>query len=96
MASDPWARRYRIEGVPVVRVFPGLPASKAGMSGAWKNYRGEIVLGDIIVRIDDSPITNNDDYLSFMEHKKPGEEILVFTVLNDKERQYRLRLAEPQ
>ena len=96
LASDAWARRYRIEGVPVVRVFPGLPAAMAGMSGAWKNYRGEIVLGDIIVRIEDQPITSNDDYLSYMEQKKPGDEILIVTDLNGEERQYQLRLAEPQ
>jgi len=96
LASDEWARRYRIEGVPIVRVFPGLPASAAGMSGAWKNYRGEIVLGDIIVRIDNQVIESSDDYLSFMEQKKPGDEILIVTELNGEEREYRLTLAEPQ
>jgi S1-C subfamily serine protease len=96
LASDSWARRYRIKGVPIVRVFPGLPAAQAGMTGAWKNYRGEIVLGDIIVRIDNTPIDNSDDYLSYMEQKQPGEEILIVTELNGEEREYRLRLAEPQ
>ncbi len=96
LASESWARRYRIKGVPVVRVFPGLPAAEAGMSGLWKNYRGEYVLGDIITALDGRPVANNDDYLSFMEKKKPGDVIVVATDLNGQIREYRLRLAEPQ
>jgi S1-C subfamily serine protease len=96
LASDGWSRRYRIDGLAVVRVFPGLPAEQAGMSGAWKNSRGEIVLGDIITGVDDQPIRSNDDYLSFMEKKRPGDEVVISAELNGKPRQYRLRLAEPQ
>jgi S1-C subfamily serine protease len=96
LASDRWARRYRIKGVPVVRVFRGLPAAEAGMTGAWKNNRGEIVLGDIITTIDGKTIANNDDYLSIMEKKKPGDEIVLTTQLNKQQRQYTLTLIEPQ
>ena len=96
LASARWSRRQRIEGVPVVRVFPGMPAAEAGMSGAWKNYRGEIVLGDIIKAIDGQSVANNDDYLSFMEKRKTGDEVVITTELNGEEREYRVRLAEPQ
>jgi S1-C subfamily serine protease len=96
LASDAWSRHYRIEGIPVVRVFPGMPAADAGMSGAWRNQRGEIVLGDIIVGIDDRTIESNDDYLSYMESKRPGDQVIVKTTLNGKEKQYLLKLAEPQ
>jgi S1-C subfamily serine protease len=96
LASDRWTRHYRIKGIPVVRVFPGMPASDAGMSGAWRNRRGEIVLGDIIVGIDDKDINSNDDYLSYMEGKQPGDQVVVKTTLNGKEKQYLLKLAEPQ
>jgi S1-C subfamily serine protease len=96
LASDQWGRRYGIKGVPVVRVFRGLPAAEAGMTGAWKNNRGEIVLGDIIIGIDGITVTNNDDYLSIMEKKKPGDEILLTTQLNKQQREYTLTLIEPQ
>ena len=55
LASDQWVQRYRIEGLPVVQVYPGLPAAEAGMSGAYRNARGEVVLGDIITDIDGKP-----------------------------------------
>ena len=96
LASDRWARRYHIRGMPVVRVFPGLPAAEAGMSGAWKNHRGEIILGDIITAIDGQPISNNDDYLNYMEQHKPGDQLLISTELNGQKREYQVRLAEPQ
>jgi S1-C subfamily serine protease len=96
LASDQWARRYGIKGVPVVRAFRGLPAAEAGMIGVWKNRRGEIVLGDIIIAIDGKTITSNDDYLSTMEKKKPGDEIVLTSQLNNQLREYRLILIEPQ
>jgi S1-C subfamily serine protease len=96
LASDGWARRYRIEGVPVVRVFPGLPAAEAGLQGVYKNFRGDIQLGDVIVELDGKKVRNNDDYLSFMEKKKPGDRITVTTRRDGERREFRLRLAEPQ
>jgi len=96
LASDRWAKRYRIEGVPVVRVFPGMPAAESGMRGAWKNYRGEIMLGDIITAIDGTAISSSDDYLSIMERLQPGEQILITTEFNGETREYTVTLAEPQ
>jgi S1-C subfamily serine protease len=96
LASDRLSQRYHFDGLPIVRVFPGMPAATAGMSGARKNYRGEIVLGDIIKDIDGTAITNNDDYLSYMEKKKPGDQIVIRTSLHGQSKQYQLELVEPQ
>tara|TARA_B100001540_G_C15807269_1_gene642659 strand:+ start:1761 stop:2831 length:1071 start_codon:yes stop_codon:yes gene_type:complete len=96
LASDRWVRRYRIEGVPVVQVYPGLPAAEAGMSGAWRNARGEVVLGDIITAIDGRPIRSQDDYFSALEAHKPGDEVTIETRLGERERSYRVRLIESQ
>jgi len=96
LASDRWIRRYRIQGLPIVRVFPGLPASEAGLVGAYRNSRGEITLGDIITHIDDKPIRNNDDYLSLMENRKVGEVVTVRTRRGDDEREFEVELAESQ
>ena len=73
-----------------------MPADDAGIRGAWRNQRGEIVLGDIITAIDDKTINSNDDYLSYMESKRPGDQVLIKTSLNGQEKQYLLELAEPQ
>lgn len=96
LASDSWARRYGIKGLPVVRVFPGLPAEEAGITGAWQGARGEIRLGDVITAIDDQPVRTQDDYFSYLERKKPGDEVLITTQRGGEKLQFRVRLTESQ
>lgn len=96
LASDRWIRRYRIEGLPVVRVFQGLPAEQAGIRGALRNARGEILLGDIIVAIDDKPVRSNDDYLSLLEARQPGDTVTVTLRRGDEQREVTVILTESQ
>lgn len=96
LASDRWARRYRIEGAPIVRVFPGLPAERAGIRGVWRDFRGDVQLGDVIVAIDGAPIKSADDYLSFMEKHKPGEKVVITTRRDGQQKDFEIRLADPQ
>jgi S1-C subfamily serine protease len=96
LASDRWVRHYGIEGLPVVRAYPGLPAAKAGIKGAYRGRRGEIVLGDIITHIDDKPIRSHDDYYSTLETYEAGERVKVTSRLGDKVVTYRLELVESQ
>jgi len=96
LASDRWISRYRIPGLPVVRVYPGLPADLAGISGAYRNARGEVVLGDIITHLNDTPVKNNDDYLSAMETMEAGNTVVIKTRLGDEEKTYKVELTESQ
>ena len=74
-APDYWANRYGIEGVLIVSTIPGMPADRAGISGMSRDRRGNIVLGDIVIRIDDKKITNNDDLLTVLEQHKEGDKV---------------------
>jgi S1-C subfamily serine protease len=96
LASDQWLQRYQIAGVPVVQVYPGLPAAEAGISGAYRNSRGEIILGDIITHIDGKTIHSQDDYFNNLEAHKPGDVISIKTRLGDETRTYRVKLVESQ
>ncbi|MFK8047650.1 MAG: S1C family serine protease [Halioglobus sp.] len=96
LASDRWITRYRIKGLPVVRVDPGLPADQAGISGARRNSRGDILLGDILTHLNDIPLRTNDDYLSAMEGLQPGDTVIIKTNFDDDEREYSVRLTESQ
>ncbi|MFT4517797.1 MAG: S1-C subfamily serine protease [Halioglobus sp.] len=96
LASDRWIKRYRLDGVPLVRVFAGLPAAEAGMNGAYRNSRGEIVLGDIITHIDDKPVRNQDDFYSALEEHTPGDKITLKTRLGDETRSYVVELVQSQ
>ena len=96
LASDRWVRRYRVKGLPVVRVYPGLPAHKAGMTGAWRNSRGEVILGDVITHIDGKAIADHDDYFSALEDHEPGDRVEITTRLGKDEKTYRVTLIESQ
>ncbi|MEQ9464511.1 MAG: trypsin-like peptidase domain-containing protein [Haliea sp.] len=96
LASDSWIRRYRIKGLPVVRVFQGLPADRAGIRGAYRNTRGEILLGDIIVAVNGKPVRSNDDYLSLLEAQQPGDRVTVTLRNGDEQREVSVTLTESQ
>lgn len=96
LASDRWIRRFRVEGLPVVRVIPGLPAHQAGLRGAYRNRYGDIVLGDVITHIDDQPLRRQDDYYSALEKREPGDTVTLRTRQGDVENTYRITLVESQ
>jgi S1-C subfamily serine protease len=63
LASDRWLRQYRVDGVPIVRTYRGFPADNAGMVGARRGSRGEVILGDVITHIDGERVASNDEFL---------------------------------
>ncbi|MFV0478071.1 MAG: S1C family serine protease [Parahaliea sp.] len=93
LASDIWIHRYRIKGVPVVRTLAGMPADKAGIRGAYRNRVGEVVLGDIITRINDREIRNNDDFLNLLESHKAGDVVRIELHRGEQQRTVELTLV---
>jgi S1-C subfamily serine protease len=74
--SDTIARRAGLRGVIIEKVAPGGPAAKAGLRGLTRTPR-QIGLGDVIVGIDDYPITNYDDLFNALDHYEPGATVKV-------------------
>jgi len=96
LASDGWIQQYQVDGVPVVQVYPGLPAAQAGIRGARRNARGDIILGDIITHIDGEPIRSQDDFFEVLEARKPGETISITTRVGKKTANYKVKVVESQ
>ena len=96
LASDRWLRRYRVEGVPIVRTYRGFPAESAGMVGARRGSRGEIILGDVITEIDGEQVANNDEFLSAMEQHRVGDTIDIVTTRDGEEKRFSVELSEVQ
>jgi S1-C subfamily serine protease len=96
LASDRWLRRYRVEGVPIVRTYRGFPADNAGMVGARRGSRGEVILGDVITHIDGKQVASNDEFLSAMETHQVGDTIKITTTREGTERQFTVELSEVQ
>ena len=82
------ARQFNLsirEGIIVVQVLRDAPAERAG-----------ILRGDVITRIDDTPITNSGDLRRFLRGRRGGETVTVYGIhlLNGAAYTARVRLEE--
>jgi S1-C subfamily serine protease len=67
-------RRIGIRGVIVLGVEPGSPADKAGLKGLTRTRRG-VVLGDIIVGIDQQRVDDYDDLYNAFDARQAGDRV---------------------
>ncbi len=81
---DNVARRAGIEGVIIRAVEEGSPAAAAGLRGTWRTSDGDLVLGDIIQKVDGKAVRSYDDFLNAMERHRAGDTVEV-TFLRDEE-----------
>jgi S1-C subfamily serine protease len=67
--------RMEIKGALVMEVLPGSAAEKGGLRPTKRLQNGEIVMGDLIIEINDESIESNNDLLLTLEKYKPGDQI---------------------
>lgn len=77
--DDKIAKRAGIEGIIVSRVIRNKSAYNAGIKGIKRNLYGNIVLGDIIIALNNKEITSNEELDKFLNNKKVGE-IIKLTI----------------
>lgn len=85
-------RVYQTEnGLLIAEMRPNGPAEKAGLHGPKivRSRRGLIVVervdrtaADLITAVDDQKVTTADEFLSFIDEKRPGDEV-VLTIIRD-------------
>jgi S1-C subfamily serine protease len=86
LGPDSALRRHKVEGALVLQVLPDSAAAKAGLQGTREDPRsGQIVLGDVIVAIDDKPVRGQLDLGNVLDAYQPGQRAKV-TVLRGSER----------
>ena len=85
LAPDQLTQRLGIDGALVMRVEPGGPAASAGLRPTRRDISGDILLGDVIVAIDDQPIGGTEDYFAALEEHEPGDEVTL-TILRERQR----------
>jgi S1-C subfamily serine protease len=69
-------RRLGIGGVVVLSVSPGTPAERSGLIGI-QSTRDGLVLGDVIVGVDDSPVKSYDDLYNALDQHTAGDKVKV-------------------
>ena len=94
-----YAEHYRqnagILGVIVMDVIEGGSPESAGMRGLQETARG-IALGDVITRIDDEVIDNEDDLLNALENRRAGDVVSVTTQRDTETLTYQIELQASQ
>jgi len=73
-----------VEGAVVLNVVEDSPAEAAGLRGTVLDNRGNIVLGDVIVAVNEDPIATNSDLYLALEKYRAGEEVTVSVQLENK------------
>lgn len=85
-----------IKGVLVLDVPEGSNAEKAGLRGTSRQTFGSIILGDVIIGLDDDDIKNEGDLFKALDKHKVGDKIKLRVVSNDGERTLKLKLSASQ
>lgn len=91
---DNIARSYGIVGVVLAVVQEGSAAYRAGLRGLYQNRRGQWVVQDIIVGIDDKPIRSFDDLYNVLDNYQIGDRVTLTVKRDGKERKVRMRLVK--
>ena len=81
LADERLAAQLGVEGVLIINVEKGGPAEKAGLRPTTQ-YRGEVILGDIITAINGAAVRNYDQIRDELEKAGIGQEVVVTVVRN--------------
>lgn len=94
---------YQTEkGLLIAELHPNGPAEKAGLRGPKivKSRRGPFTINredrtaaDLIVGLDDQKIANAEDFLSYIEGKKPGDQVSLTIIRDGRKMQVALTLS---
>jgi len=81
LADERLARRLGIEGILILSVERNSPAEKAGLRPTTQ-YRGEVILGDIIAAVNDTKVGSYDELRTELERAGVDAEVTL-TILRD-------------
>ena len=97
MATDRIQRILGIQkGLLVLQVLPGSPAEKSRIQATRQNRKGEVILGDILIRIDENEINSIADYQLAIENFKSGDTTILTVLNNRKIREVKLQVIQPR
>jgi S1-C subfamily serine protease len=66
-----------VDGVVVLKTDPGSPAELAGLRGTEVTPDGELILGDVIIALDDQLVSSVSSLLAILDKHSVGDEMTV-------------------
>lgn len=94
--QDHLMQRWGLRGVMIQDVQEGGGAAEANLRGARMTRGGDVVPGDIIVKIEGTEINSYDDLREVLDKHKGGDVVKVTVVREDEERTVSVRLQEAE
>jgi S1-C subfamily serine protease len=88
-------RGLELDGALVVEVDPGSGAERAGLRGTYRDRRGRVVLGDVIVEVEGRPIRSTDDLALALERYRVGDGLTLVVVRDGSRQEVEVRLGPP-
>ncbi len=79
IANEQIVRRLGLHGVLLIEVLPRSAAARAGLRGTTRR-RGELVLGDLVVGVNGSPVATYDELRNELERHEVGETVRLDVV----------------
>jgi S1-C subfamily serine protease len=87
LADPQLARRLGVDaGALIFDALPDGPAARAGLRSTRRDQDGDVHLGDIIVAVDDTPVSSPQDYHRLIGKHKVGDQVKL-TIVRDDARQ---------
>ena len=93
VANERITKRLGIKGVLLINIQPGSSAEKAGLRGTRK-AGGDIVLGDIILRVNGKSVSNYDEMRNEFERFRVGDEVTLGILRDEREIDVPVRLEQ--
>ena len=83
-------------GIALGQVVRGSPAARAGLQPFRVGTDGDVIAGDVIVAIDDQPVTDLDDMLTQFERRNAGDTVQVTLWRDGRTRKLPVVLGKPE
>lgn len=96
LLPDEYAARAGLRGVVIAEVLKGSPAERAGLQGLQQTLGRAVLLGDVIVGIDDIRVQDYDDLFNALDRYRVGERVTVKILRKGKQMSVPLELMEVQ
>ncbi|KAJ0889508.1 putative PDZ domain-containing protein [Helianthus annuus] len=78
IAPDLIANQLNVRnGALVLQVPANSPAAKAGLLPTSRGFAGNIVLGDIVVAVDNKPVKNKAEFLKALDEYNVGDKVIL-------------------
>ncbi len=75
LVPDPIRDRLGLQGAMILEVQRGGAADQAGLRSTSRTLYGPIAYGDVIIAVDDRPISDNDSFIAYLDERKAGDKV---------------------